>query len=194
MNQTKCKVCGQVYPESQPNCPRCGCPQGATVPAYLRCKRCGTVLSSRHRTCPHCGQAISPQTATVVLLRDVPASPSAPSAARPARRTPRPAASQSRGRQWLRWSGGVAAALVVLVAEGFLVKTIYANITYRECLDLWNCGGSVAANRRAPDPVYEDTVEETLSDSLADVSRAQATDSIDRASAAEEIENDSLDY
>ena len=71
MSQTTCRVCGQVYPDSQKSCPRCGCQQGAAIPAYLRCKRCGTVLPSSLRNCPQCGQGISPKTASVVLFREL---------------------------------------------------------------------------------------------------------------------------
>lgn len=196
MSQTTCKVCGRIYSADQKSCPRCGCLQGATIPAYLRCKRCGTVLPSSQRNCPKCGQPISPQTAGVVLFRDLAGKPSAAASATPLNqgKPKRPSTPISKRQRIWRWIGGIAAALLVLVGETFLVKTIYANVTYRECLELWNCGGSVAANRRAPDPVYEDTVEETTTDSLADIRQAHNTDSLDRAEAIEETETDSLDF
>ena len=81
-----------------------------------------------------------------------------------------------------------------LTGETFLVKSIYANVTYRECLDLWNCGGSVAANKRTPDPVYEGTIEETPVDTLIDIRRAAQTDSIDRIEAIDESTPDSLAF
>lgn len=97
--------------------------------------------------------------------------------------------------RWAAWTLGIVAAIIVLTGEGLLVKTIYANVTYRECLDLWNSGGSVAANRRAPDPVYEDTTtDDQAIDSLLDIDYAHNVDSIDRVQAAEETEADSLDY
>ena len=88
-------------------------------------------------------------------------------------------------RKTLLWAASIAAVALLLTGETFLVKSIYANVTYRECLDLWNCGGLVAANKRTPDPVYEGTIEETPVDSLNDIDirRAAQTDSIDRIEA-----------
>lgn len=216
MSQTTCRVCGQVYPDSQKSCPRCGCQQGAAIPAYLRCKHCGTVLPSSLRNCPNCGQGISPRTAGVVLFRELTGGqngqaeggiPNGAGNRQGAARNTRPKGNaaeskkskratrpSSRGRRALLWTGSVAAAALLLTGEAFLVKGIYANSTYRECLDLWNCGGSVTANKRTPDPVYEGTIEETPVDSLIniDVRRAAQTDSIDRIETIEESTPDSL--
>lgn len=99
-------------------------------------------------------------------------------------------------RKKLLWAASIAAVALLLTGETFLVKSIYANVTYRECLDLWNCGGSVAANKRTPDPVYEGTIEETPVDSLNDIDirRAAQTDSIDRIEAIDESTPDSLAF
>lgn len=99
-------------------------------------------------------------------------------------------------RKTLLWAASIAAVALLLTGETFLVKSIYANVTYRECLDLWNCGGSVAANKRTPDPVYEGTIEETPVDSLNDIDirRAAQTDSIDRIEAIDESTPDSLAF
>lgn len=141
-----CKVCGTHYPVKKSRCPKCGCHDGETVPAFLRCKRCGTVFPSKHKECPACGQIVSPQTATGTVL---------------------PAGYAKRER---RWRTGLiiaaAATLLVVLGELFLVRVIYANVTYHESLRLWQSGGSIEANRRAPDPVYEEPVIPEIPDSL----------------------------
>ena len=208
MSQTTCRVCGQVYPDSQKSCPRCGCQQGAAIPAYLRCKRCGTVLPSSLRNCPQCGQGISPKTASVVLFRELangqggqtggrtPSDATNSQKATKSNAPKRAAQPADKRRKTLLWAASITAVALLLTGETFLVKSIYANVTYRECLDLWNCGGSVAANKRTPDPVYEGTIEETPVDSLNDIDirRAAQTDSIDRIEAIDESTPDSLAF
>lgn len=146
MDENICRVCGTHYPGRKAKCPRCGCPRGGTVPAYLRCTRCDTVLSSRHKTCPGCGQTISPSTARVAFLP-----PRRPGSGR---------------RAAIAWTVGIVAAVAVLAAEAFIVEGIYANRAYNRALDLWDCGGSIEANRREPDPVYEQPAAPEVPDSL----------------------------
>ena len=59
--------------------------------------------------------------------------------------------------------------VLFLVVEGLITSAIFYNISYRETLTLWNCGGSVEANRRAPDPTYTPPpMPEEVSDSVFD--------------------------
>jgi len=154
-----CKVCSHHYPADVRKCPKCGCPQGGNKPAYLRCKRCGTVFSSRRQTCPSCGIHVSPQTAAGILLP--------------------PGEAERHRRAIVRWSVAAVALLLLLIIEGFVVKNVYANLAYRESLHLWNCGGSIEANRRAPDPVYEEVVTPSVIDSLfQEVANAPSTDTL----------------
>lgn len=162
--ETICKVCGEHYPAKQRKCPKCGCPKGGNKPAYLRCKRCGIVFTSRREKCPGCGQRITPQTAAGVLLP--------------------PGEAARRRRTIVHWCIAVVVLLLILITEGFLVKSIYANIAYRESLQLWNCGGSVEANRRAPDPIYEEPVAPEASDSLTDSAAAATHHAADSIAAA----------
>ena len=67
-----CRVCGTTYPPSQASCPRCGALPGTARPAYLRCRQCGAVFPSSCTLCTACRQVVSPRTASVVLLSDVP--------------------------------------------------------------------------------------------------------------------------
>lgn len=150
MNKTEdniCKVCGTHYAANVRRCPRCGCPRGGTAPAYLRCKRCGTVMPSSRKTCPGCGQQVTPQTAAGVLL-------------------PPDWAKRTRRRRW-GFIAGVAVLAAAVTVEAFVVKAVYSNITYSRSLHLWNSGGSIEANRRAPDPVHQE-VETAAADSLTD--------------------------
>ena len=144
MSQTTCRVCGQVYPDSQKSCPRCGCQQGAAIPAYLRCKRCRTVLPSSLCNCPQCGQGISPKTASVVLFRELANGQGGqtegrtPSGAANSPKTtksdaPKRAAQPAdKRRKTLLWAASIAAVALLLTGETFLVKSIYANVTYRD--------------------------------------------------------------
>lgn len=166
------------------------------------------MLPSSLRNCPQCGQCISPKTASVVLFRELANGQGGqtegrtPSGAANSPKTtksnaPKRAAQlPGKRRKTLLWAASIAAVALLLTGETFLVKSIYANVTYRECLDLWNCGGSVAANKRTPDPVYEGTIEETPVDSLNDIDirRAAQTDSIDRIEAIDESTPDSLAF
>ena len=59
--------------------------------------------------------------------------------------------------------------LLFLVAEGLVTSAIFYNISYLETMNLWNCGGSVEANRRAPDPTYTPPpMPQEVSDSVFD--------------------------
>lgn len=59
--------------------------------------------------------------------------------------------------------------VLFLVVEGLVTSAIFYNISYRETLNLWDCGGSVEANRRAPDPTYTPPPEpEEVTDSIFD--------------------------
>ena len=64
----------------------------------------------------------------------------------------------------------VAALLLagLLAGEGYLVAGFYRQQAYRHTMELWNCGGTVEANRRTPDPVYRETETPELPDSLFD--------------------------
>ncbi len=59
-------------------------------------------------------------------------------------------------------------AIGVLVGEYFLVAMCYANVTYHESIRLWDSAGSIDANRRQPDPVYQEPVATEVSDSTFD--------------------------
>lgn len=141
MDENICKVCGTRYPATERRCPHCGCRTGAAVPAYLKCRRCGTVMPSARKRCPGCGDTISPATATAIPLSDVPQKP-------------------RRNSTWWKWALAIAGVIILLTGEALLVRTIYANITCRESLRMWDCGGSVEANRRNPDPYYGDVTLE----------------------------------
>ncbi len=143
-----CKVCGTTYPGNRKRCPKCGCPNGDSVPAYLRCKRCGTVMTSRKKTCPGCGQPISPATATVVLLP--------------------PDAEKTTRRRIVIWCTVTLTVLIICIGEFFIVKQLYAGYAYRHSLELWNTPGSIDANRKTPDPVYNEPTVTDVPDSLID--------------------------
>lgn len=164
MADNTCKVCGEQYPAYLKKCPRCGTARNSKVPAWLCCSRCGAFMSSRRRTCPDCGQVISPRTATVAFLP---------------KRKP--------GQRWRTaaiWGGAVVVAAGLLAVEGFLVEKAYAHDAYQRAMELWDCGGSIEANRREPDPIYEQEVEEPrvaqTTDSLFDslVREAHIADSL----------------
>ena len=174
----KCKVCGKEYEASEGSCPRCGCLPGHSISAYLRCKHCGETFTSSHQFCPGCKSPVSPRTADAVLLSQVPKTRVVRSeviaretaavrqADERAKPTP-PRTPQSRKKLRRRWALAIVVALLLLVGETFLVKAVYANITYRESLKLWNCGGSVEANQRTPDPVRVTPSTDLIIDSLA---------------------------
>lgn len=148
----KCKACGHEYADNLKNCPHCGCAKDASCPPYVSCPRCGTVMPARRKECPGCGLAITPQNARP--------------ARQPRHRTPtRP---RLQPRQILVHS--VAALLLagLLAGEGYLVAGFYRQQAYRHTMELWNCGGTVEANRRTPDPVYRETETPELPDSLFD--------------------------
>ncbi len=140
MSEYTCKVCGMNFPEKQKTCPRCGCPKGETVPAYLRCNRCGTVMPSKHETCPDCSLDISPQTATACML------------------PPEEPGNRRKQKIWRNIAIGIL--LVVLVGEFFLVKTIYTETSYSNAIELWGEEVAIDKNRRAPDKIVPLEVEE----------------------------------
>lgn len=168
-----CKVCGTHYEQRKSRCPKCGCRHDETVPAFLRCKRCGTVFPSKSKQCPACGQSVSPQTATGTLLP----------------------AGYERRRRRTRTSYILATAvlLLLLVGEGFLVNAVYANITYHESLRMWQTGGSIEANRRAPDPVYEEPVLPEIPDSLFNDGGSHSGNHASESEASEEYIEDIAD-
>lgn len=154
--QTTCRVCGTTYAATFARCPRCGCERGGTKPAFLRCKRCGTVMPSSRHTCPGCGLDVSPHTATGVLL-------------------PPGWAAEGR-RQRRRLVVGAVVLVVLLIVEAFVVRAVFSHVTYSESLHLWNSGGSIEANRRAPDPVYQEVDSDISADTVATTPPPAAVD------------------
>lgn len=169
-----CRVCGTTYPPSQASCPRCGALPGTARPAYLRCRQCGAVFPSSCTLCTACRQVVSPRTASVVLLSDVPQTlrpqhpvqpvvqpaprpvQQRPVAARPA--APRPAAAPRKNSSHIRRLliiAGIAVAFVLsVVVESIVVRRAYAGGAYAECMTLWNTGGSISDNRRVATPSH----------------------------------------
>ena len=170
MSETNvCRVCGTAYPLGQASCPRCGALPGTTRPAFLRCRQCGAVFASSCTICPSCRQIVSPQTASVVLLADVPPAlrPAAPhpapatqrlaqpSVPAPATRRATPASSSNRPatdrrHRWIIGSIIAAAFALTVVAESLIVRKVSAAGVYADCMTLWNCGGPISDNRRTP--------------------------------------------
>lgn len=60
----------------------------------------------------------------------------------------------------------VVLVAVVAAGEYFAVYMAYENMERRKALRLWDCGGSIEANRREPDPVYVEPVMPDVPDSL----------------------------
>lgn len=60
--------------------------------------------------------------------------------------------------------------LVAAIGTGeyFAVYAAYENMARRKALQLWDCGGSIEANRREPDPTYVEPVLPDVPDSLFD--------------------------
>ena len=169
-----CRVCGTTYPPSQASCPRCGALPGTARPAYLRCRQCGAVFPSSCTLCTACRQVVSPRTASVVLLSDVPQTlrpqhpvqpavqpaprpvQQRPAAPRPA--APRPAAAPRKNSSHIRRLliiAGIAVAFVLsVVVESIVVRRAYAGGAYAECMTLWNTGGPISDNRRVATPSH----------------------------------------
>lgn len=169
-----CRVCGTTYPPSQASCPRCGALPGTARPAYLRCRQCGAVFPSSCTLCTACRQVVSPRTASVVLLSDVPQTlrpqhpvqpvvqpaprpvQQRPAAPRPA--APRPAAAPRKNSSHIRRLliiAGIAVAFVLsVVVESIVVRRAYAGGAYAECMTLWNNGGPISDNRRVATPSH----------------------------------------
>lgn len=168
----KCKACGHEYADNLKNCPHCGCAKDAS------CPRCGTVMPARRKECPGCGLAITPQNARP--------------ARQPRRRTP--ARPKLQPRQILVRS--VAALLLagLLAGEGYLVAGFYRQQAYRHTMELWNCGGTVEANRRTPelpDSLFDNLMaDEEAGDTIfTDNEPAEkATTGTDNVSQPEEVE------
>lgn len=95
----------------------------------------------------------------------------------------------------LRTSLYVLLVACLATGEYFAVAAAYGNMAYRETLDLWNCGGSIEANRREPDPTYVEPVVPDVPDSLFD-EFPESEDIIDMDSGNEDngaTANDTLD-
>lgn len=169
-----CRVCGTTYPPSQTSCPRCGALPGTARPAYLRCRQCGAVFPSSCTLCTACRQVVSPRTASVVLLSDVPQTlrpqhpvqPVVQPAPRPVQQrpvqqrpaAPRPAAAPRKNSSHIRRLliiAGIAVAFVLsVVVESIVVRRAYAGGAYAECMTLWNNGGPISDNRRVATPSH----------------------------------------
>lgn len=164
-----CRVCGTTYPPSQASCPRCGALPGTARPAYLRCRQCGAVFPSSCTLCTACRQVVSPRTASVVLLSDVPQTlrpqhpvqPVVQPAPRPVQQrpaAPRPAAAPRKNSSHIRRLliiAGIAVAFVLsVVVESIVVRRAYAGGAYAECMTLWNNGGPISDNRRVATPSH----------------------------------------
>lgn len=164
-----CRVCGTTYPPSQASCPRCGALPGTARPAYLRCRQCGAVFPSSCTLCTACRQVVSPRTASVVLLSDVPQTlrpqhpvqPAVQPAPRPVQQhpaAPRPAAAPRKNSSHIRRLliiAGIAVAFVLsVVVESIVVRRAYAGGAYAECMTLWNNGGPISDNRRVATPSH----------------------------------------
>ena len=164
-----CRVCGTTYPPSQASCPRCGALPGTARPAYLRCRQCGAVFPSSCTLCTACRQVVSPRTASVVLLSDVPQTlrpqhpvqPVVQPAPRPMQQrpaAPRPAAAPRKNSSHIRRLliiAGIAVAFVLsVVVESIVVRRAYAGGAYAECMTLWNTGGPISDNRRVATPSH----------------------------------------
>jgi hypothetical protein len=165
-----CTVCHTPYAASAGHCPRCGCRRGENVPAFLRCKNCRTIFAAHRKACPGCGQKNTPQNATGVFL---------------------PTGYDYRCRQQRR-RYLIAAVIVAAVAVGeiFVVSRLYQQETYRESLQLWNTPENIDANRRSPDPVYEEPAAPEVPDSLFTIDGA--THHAEKQDADADMETDTL--
>ena len=158
-----CRVCGTTYPPSQASCPRCGALPGTARPAYLRCRQCGAVFPSSCTLCTACRQVVSPRTASVVLLSDVPQTlrpqhpvqPVVQPAPRPVQQRPAaPRKNSSHIRRLLIIAGIAVAFVLSVVVESIVVRRAYAGGAYAECMTLWNTGGPISDNRRVATPSH----------------------------------------
>ena len=141
---------------------------GTARPAYLRCRQCGAVFPSSCTLCTACRQVVSPRTASVVLLSDVPQTlrpqhpvqPVVQPAPRPVQQRPvaaRPAAprkNSSHIRRLLIIAGIAVAFVLSVVVESIVVRRAYAGGAYAECMTLWNTGGPISDNRRVATPSH----------------------------------------
>lgn len=75
---------------------------------------------------------------------------------------------KSRNRRRLRICLYLLLVAAVATAEYFAVAAVYGNMAYNEVMRLWDCGGSIEANRRTPDPIYHEPVLPDVPDTLFD--------------------------
>jgi len=78
----------------------------------------------------------------------------------------------------------------VAVGEIFVVSRLYQQETYRESLQLWNTPENIDANRRSPDPVYEEPAAPEVPDSLFTIDGT--THHADKQDADADIETETL--